>query len=77
MRKRDELISGCMAKARDDEMTFVLLGRDRAAPITIFVWAIVRVIIRKNRWRDPQIQEAFQCARTMRSEHKAAQKTAA
>lgn len=31
MRKRDELVAGCMAKAHDDEMTFVLLGRDPAA----------------------------------------------
>lgn len=34
MRKRDELTdpNSCMNKASDDEWTFVLLGRDAAAP---------------------------------------------
>lgn len=35
MRKRDKLANpaSCMNKAREDEMTFVLFGRDPAAPV--------------------------------------------
>jgi hypothetical protein len=67
MIKRDELTDpkSCMSRAKDDEMTFVLLGRDIVAPWAIRVWAILRVLCGKNRWRDPQIQEAFTCARRM------------
>jgi hypothetical protein len=40
MRKRDELTdpTSCMSRARDDEQTFVLLGRDTAAPATVRAW---------------------------------------
>lgn len=70
MRKRDELNSpaGCMARARDDEMTFVLLGRDAAAPYAIRAWIAERVRLGKNRPDDPQIVEAEECARIMESE---------
>jgi hypothetical protein len=68
MRKRDQLTKGCMAKARDDELTFVLLGRDRAAPTAIRAWIAERVRIGKNRPDDPQILEAEECARMMEAE---------
>jgi len=68
MRKHDELISGCMAKARDDEMTFVLLGRDEDAPDTIRDWIRRRIRRGKNQPGDPKIVEAAECARTMESE---------
>jgi hypothetical protein len=71
MRKRDELVSGCMAKAKDDEMTFVLLGRDPAAPETIRFWARERVRRGKNRPDDAQIVEALDCAATMERERSA------
>lgn len=58
----------CWNKANDGEMVFVLLSRDRAAPWAVRVWCIVRVLIRKNRWRDAQIQEAWKSARVMRSQ---------
>ena len=67
-RKRDELISGCMAKARDDEMTFILLGRDAASPVAIRAWIAERVRIGKNKPGDPQLIEAEECAKTSESE---------
>ena len=70
MRKRDELTNraGCMARARDDEMTFVLLARDAAAPATIRAWIAERIRLGKNQAGDPQLSEAEQCARTMEAE---------
>lgn len=70
MRKRDELNNpaGRMARARDDEMTFVLLGRDAAAPAAIRAWAAERIRLGKNRPDDPQIVEAEECARIMEAE---------
>lgn len=67
MRKRDELTdpASCMSRARDDEMTFVLLGRDTAAPVVIRAWIGERLRLGKNKPDDPQIEEAEQCARTM------------
>lgn len=70
MRKTEELTNpnSCMSRAKDDELTFVLLGRDEAAPIAIEAWASMRVELRKNTWSDPQIVEALECAEKMRAE---------
>jgi hypothetical protein len=68
MRKRDELVSGCMAKARDDEMTFVLLGRDRAAPAAIRKWIKERIRLRLNKPGDAKLIEAEECARIIEGE---------
>lgn len=68
MRKRDELVEGCMAKARDDEMTFVLLARDEDAPGAILDWIVRRVNRGKNRLNDPKIIEAWECALAMERE---------
>lgn len=70
MRKRDELSNpnGCMSRASDDEMTFVLLGRDAAAPAAIRAWITERIKLGKNTPCDPQIVEAEECARTMEAE---------
>lgn len=67
MKKRDELTDpkSCMSRARDDEMTFVLLGRDAAAPSTIRAWIAERLRLGKNKPDDPQIVEAEQCAAKM------------
>lgn len=70
MRKRDELTSGCMAKANDDEMTFVLLGRDAAAPVAIRAWIAERIRSGKNQPGDPKIVEAMECAQIMEREAK-------
>ena len=71
MRKRDEIGPhplSCMFKARDDEMTFVLLGRDVAAPAAIRAWIAERIRLGKNGPDDAQIQGAEMCARTMEAE---------
>lgn len=60
MRKRDELTDpgSCMNRARDDEWTFVLLGRDVAAPAAIRAWIEERIRLGKNTEFDPQIVDA-------------------
>lgn len=61
MRKRDELTDprSCMSKARDDEWTFVLLGRDSAAPAAVRAWVEERIRLGKNKREDAQIVEAL------------------
>lgn len=73
MRKEQELTdpASCMARAEPQEMTFVLLGRDAAAPATVRFWAAERVRLGKNASGDPQIREALACAEVMESELKA------
>ena len=70
MRKRIELTdpTSCMSRANDEEMTFVLLGRDLASPATIRFWCAERVRLGKNKIDDPQIREALACAATMETE---------
>ncbi len=67
MIKREELTdpSSCMSKAREDEMTFVLLGRDPAAPAAILAWVQERIRLGKNDLLDEQIIEALACAELM------------
>jgi hypothetical protein len=54
--------TSCLNRAREDEMTFVLLGRDVAAPAAVRCWAQERVRLGKNQWDDKQIAEAMQWA---------------
>lgn len=70
MRKQDELAStnSCIATAHPNEMVFVLLGRDTAAPFAIRAWADERVRLGKNVETDAQIVEARTCANTMEKE---------
>lgn len=70
MRKRDELSnpSSCMSRAREDEWTFVLLGRDAAAPVAIRTWAYERIRLGKNKPEDAQIKEALACAKAIEKE---------
>lgn len=71
MRKKDELAPGgntCMAHAHDEEMVFVLLGRDAAAPVAIRAWVAERLRLGKNVATDDQITEALACAATMEKE---------
>lgn len=66
MRKRDELTKvSCTTTAFDDEMVFVLLARDPAAPVAIRSWVDERLRLGKNVDTDRQITEAIECARTM------------
>lgn len=77
MIKRDELTNpnSCMSRAKDDEMTFVLLGRDVCAPDVVRFWAMERVARGKNKRDDAQIRDALECAAKM--EEKLAVDTAA
>lgn len=70
MRKKDELTKEhtCMQHAHPDEMTFVLLSRDVAAPFAIRAWVAQRLLLGKNAEHDPQIVEALECAATMEAE---------
>lgn len=70
MRKRDELTNpnSCMSKARDDEWTFVLLGRDPAATETVLFWIRKRIRLGKNTPLDEQIQEARMWVENVESE---------
>jgi deoxycytidylate deaminase len=70
MRKKDELTKErtCMQSAHPNEMTFVLLSRDAAAPVAIRAWIEERIRLGKNERDDPQIIEAFECAATMEAE---------
>jgi len=65
--KREELTNpqSCMSRAEEDEMTFVLLARDKCAPAAIRAWVGYRVAMGKNEFSDPQIQEALACAMKM------------
>jgi len=72
MRKQNEVKceTSCFNKAKEDEMLFVLLGRDSAAPATISFWIAERIRQGKNKHSDPQIIEAMECAIVMESQNK-------
>lgn len=67
MIKRFEQIvpDSCFNRARNDEIIFVLLGRDAAAPATIRFWIAERIRLGKNRAGDLQVAEAEECAKRM------------
>lgn len=71
MRKRDELTDprSCMSRAREDEWTFVLLGRDAAAPAAVREWIDERLRLGKNKGDDPQIEEARRWIIAVEAEH--------
>lgn len=60
MRKCEELIDpgSCLNKARNDELLFVLLERDRAFPATVRFWAEERIRLQLNLPGDPKIVSA-------------------
>lgn len=70
MRKKDELSREhtCMRHAHPEEMVFVLLSRDAAAPVAIRAWVKERLRLGKNVETDPQIVEALICAAVMEDE---------
>lgn len=66
MEKQDELkpdSKGCFAKAKDDEMLFILRAQDQTSPIVILHW------MQMNFWTCPEakLREAFECAMKMRA----------
>lgn len=70
MRKREELTdpNSCLNRAKDDEMLFVLLGRDFASTATVRFWIEERIRLGKNRPEDEQIVEAEQWINTVTAE---------
>ena len=73
MRKKDELSREhtCMQHAHPEEMVFVLLSRDAAAPVAIRAWIAERLRLGKNVDTDEQIVNALECANTMEVEGRA------
>lgn len=69
MIKTDELTQGCMSRAFDDEMIFVLLARDVTSPATIRNWCKQRISCGRNRENDHQIIEARICANEMERQY--------
>jgi hypothetical protein len=70
MRKKDELTKEhtCMQHAHDQEMVFVLLSRDAAAPVAIRAWVAERLRLGKNTEDDAQIKDALHIATVMEIE---------
>lgn len=52
----------CYENAEPDEPMFVLLGRDKHAPILVRIWAELRELDNEN---PKKIQEARYCAESM------------
>ncbi len=57
--------TSCLNRAKNEEMIFVLLGRDPAAPGAIKEWCHLRIAHGKNKAGDGQIIDAMQCATSM------------
>lgn len=70
MRKHIELqsLGSCLNRAGHNEMMFVILSRDSAAPATIRFWIAERIRQGKNQATDPEIMEAETCAKKMEQE---------
>ena len=70
MRKREEINdpNSCLNKAKEDEMIFVLLGRDEGAVAAVLAWINMRIKLGKNNPRDAQIVEAEKWIETVLSE---------
>lgn len=76
MRKKYELTdpSSCLNKALSDELVFVLLQRDAAAPATIRFWVQERIRLGKNKPTDIQILCALSEAMSMEEENRLKEK---
>ena len=61
--------NSCWNKAGDNEMIFVLLGRDLAAAKAVRAWCHERLRLKKNKVDDPQIREAFAWAHSVDESH--------
>lgn len=67
MIKKDEVASpnSCLNRAQEDEPVFVLLGRDKSAPVAIRAWIFNRLATGKSAENSPEIIEARAFALTM------------
>ena len=72
MIKLEELTNpdSCMNRAKDHEMTFVLLARDVVAPRVIRLWVQERLLSGKNQPHDVQIVDALHCADYMEQQRR-------
>jgi len=52
----------CYANAADDEPMFVLLARDKHAPVLVWLWATLRELDGED---VPKVKEAYDCAQAM------------
>lgn len=52
----------CYAKAEPDEPMFILLGRDKHAPLLVKLWASMRELDGEDM---AKVEEAYQCAIAM------------
>ena len=69
MKRRRKIEYDCLAKLEPNEPCFVLIGRDRASPATIKIWATlwlqeIGLGLRPESDR-PQVSEALKIARDM------------
>lgn len=62
--------NSCLNKARADEMLFVLLARDEAAPVAIRAWIAERIRLGKNQPEDAKLREAEAAAKVMEEQRK-------
>ena len=67
MLKQNELSNpnSCLNKAKDDELIFVLLARDPAAPEAVRAWIKERIRLGKNKPGDAKLIEAAHWAATV------------
>ena len=67
MLKKEELApgaTGCLAKADDDEMLFILRAQDKTAPKAILNWIANNI----DTLPEDKAREAFECAMKMRKQ---------
>lgn len=68
MRKKDELAegaNGCLAKAKDDEMLFILRAQDISSPIVVLEWMKLNF----ETCPEDKLREAFNCALEMKRQN--------
>ena len=63
--KSNPTIFDCYANAAPDEPIFVILARDKSAPVIVRAWANERIALGLNKSYDQQITEAIKCAHAM------------
>lgn len=65
MEKKDELApgaKGCLAKASDNEMLFILRAQDVTSPLVVLEWMKLNF----NNCPESKLREAFECAIKMK-----------
>lgn len=60
--------NSCFNRAQENELMFVLLERDHAAPAAIRAWTDERIRLGMNKPDDPKITEALKVADSMQAD---------